>query len=184
MVCQHNVLSLCSFVESHITVIIEIVRVKDPLLSFVEVWTRRVTASVRQQNMWLYFAIYISVNAHVAMEDYWYIYIYTHTHTHTHTYTYARKYARYQSRFQYMSVWKYARYHSQFVYMSAWKYAIYQSQLVYMSAWKYARDISHNLYLCMPESIPDISHCSVGFYMPSTYHSLCRTYLCYLLFSM
>ena len=36
MACQHNVLSLCSFVESHITVIIKIVRVKDPLLSFVE----------------------------------------------------------------------------------------------------------------------------------------------------
>jgi len=38
MACQHNVLSSCSFVESHITVIIEIVRVKVPLLSFVESW--------------------------------------------------------------------------------------------------------------------------------------------------
>jgi hypothetical protein len=36
MACQHNVLSLCSFVESHITVIIKIVRVKDPLLYFLE----------------------------------------------------------------------------------------------------------------------------------------------------
>jgi len=36
MACQHNILSLCSFVESHITVIIKIVRVKYPLLSVVE----------------------------------------------------------------------------------------------------------------------------------------------------
>jgi len=38
-------------------------------------------------------------------------------------------------------------------------------------------DVSHNLYICLHESMPDISQCSVGFYMPSTYHCLYRTYV-------
>ena len=33
------------------------------------------------------------------------------------------------------------------------------------------------------ESVPDISQCSVGVYMPSTYHYLYRT-VCYLLFTI
>jgi len=55
MTCQHNVHSLCSFVESHITVIIEIVRVRFPLLSFVESWNK----AFRYISQWLYFTIYI-----------------------------------------------------------------------------------------------------------------------------